>query len=202
MAATPLILEIKGNSLDDGPGIRTVIFFKGCTLSCSWCHNPESKRRDAEISFDSEKCIACDTCLSLCSRNALDRSNPFYIDRDRCDLCFDCIELCPSEALSRVGEEFTIDDIVQKTIRDKPFFDTSGGGVTLSGGEPLLYVEFAGELLQEFRSRNIHSLVETCGLFRLGNVEEHVLPWVDAIYYDIKILDEDDINVTAGFQTG
>ena len=144
----PLILDIKGNSLDDGPGIRSVVFYKGCPLSCVWCHNPESKKSSVEISFDAETCINCGNCREVCPEYALDQGNPYYIDRNRCTLCFACVEACPSGALKRVGETMSIDRVLTKVLPDRPFFDASGGGVTLSGGEPTMYMEFTGQLLR------------------------------------------------------
>lgn len=185
----PLILDIKGNSLDDGPGIRSVIFFKGCPLSCIWCHNPESKKATPEISFDANECVACDTCIKGCPQGALSRKNPFFIDRDRCDLCYICADNCPSGALSRVGKKMSIDEIVNKIKKDKPFFKTSGGGVTLSGGEPTLFMDFLSGLVQELKADQIHTLVETCGLFNLEAFAQKILPYIDIIYYDIKLID-------------
>lgn len=189
MQKTPLILDIKGNSLDDGPGIRTVVFFKGCPLSCVWCHNPESKKAGAEISFDKNECIGCDTCIESCPENALDRKNPFFIDRTRCTLCAACVDNCPSGALSMVGHRKTIDDIVAAAKKDKPFFTNSNGGVTLSGGEPTMYMDFLSGLLQALKKEGIHTLIETCGLFEFESFEKKVLPYIDTIYYDIKIFD-------------
>lgn len=191
MQKRPLILDIKGNSLDDGPGIRSVIFFKGCPLSCAWCHNPESKSANVEISFDPKECIGCDTCLSACKRAALSRGNPSYIDRQKCDLCFACIDVCPSGALSRVGREMSVEEIVSKVIVDKPFFDTSGGGVTLSGGEPTLFVRFVSELLASLKANGISTLIETCGQFDFGRFMDELYPNLDAVYYDIKLFDSD-----------
>jgi pyruvate formate lyase activating enzyme len=188
----PLILEIKGNSLDDGPGIRTVVFFKGCPLSCSWCHNPESKETRAEISFDSKACIACNTCMDTCNEKALSRKNPHYIDRSRCTLCFLCTDACPSGALSRVGMEMSTDDIVKKVLPDKPFFDNSGGGVTLSGGEPAMFMDFTSELLKKLKDAGIHTLMETCGLFNFDAFEQKILPHLDAVYFDIKLMDTEE----------
>ena len=159
---TPLILDIKGNSLDDGPGIRSVIFFKGCPLSCVWCHNPESKKTGAEIAFDGGRCIDCGTCREVCPEKALSRENPFYIDRSRCPLCFDCVQACPSGALEQVGKEMSINEILEKIVPDKPFFEVSDGGVTLSGGEPTLFMDFAAKLLVALKQQKIHTLVETC----------------------------------------
>ena len=189
---TPLILEIKGNSLDDGPGIRTVVFFKGCPLSCAWCHNPESKDPGLEISFDQKACIKCETCLDICKEKALSRNNPHFIDRSRCNLCLDCTDACPSGALSRVGLEMSIDDIVKKVLSDKPFYDNSGGGVTLSGGEPAMFMDYTSRLLAKLKDAGIHTLMETCGLFNIDAFEKMVLPYVDAIYFDIKLFDAQD----------
>ncbi len=189
---TPLILEIKGNSLDDGPGIRSVIFFKGCPLSCTWCHNPESKRASVELAFDPKECIGCDTCIEVCTEKALSRKNPLFIDRRRCTLCFACVENCPSGALSRVGTEMTVDEIVEKVLIDKPFFDTSGGGATLSGGEPTMYMAVTSELLRSLKEHGIHTLIETCGLFDYDEFTEMLLPVLDIIYYDIKLIESEE----------
>jgi pyruvate formate lyase activating enzyme len=186
---TPLILEIKGNSLDDGPGIRSVVFYKGCPLSCVWCHNPESKKASVEISFDSKTCIDCGACREVCPQKALSRDNRFYIDRSKCDLCFLCVDACPSGALDRVGKTMSVDEIVKKILPDKPFFDTSGGGVTLSGGEPTLYMDFTSQLLKSLKQNNIHTLLETCGLFDIHKFMDMLYPYLDAVYFDIKIID-------------
>ena len=187
----PLILDIKGNSLDDGPGIRSVVFFKGCPLSCVWCHNPESKKPGPEISFDKTECVDCGTCSDVCPENALDRGNAFFIDRNKCTLCGLCVQNCPSGALSMVGRVMTPEAILTSVIKDKPFFINSGGGVTLSGGEPTLYMNFLSDLLQAFKKEGIHTLLETCGMFDFSNFEKNILPYIDTIYYDIKLLDPD-----------
>lgn len=185
----PLILEIKGNALDDGPGIRSVVFFKGCPLSCLWCHNPESKRARMEIGFEAETCVGCDTCVSLCPEQALSRENPFFIDRDACTLCFACVDGCPSGALSRIGTHMSVDEILDRVLLDKPFYETSGGGVTLSGGEPAMFMEFSGELAARLKASGIHTLIETCGLFDLARFDKHLYPYLDLIYFDIKLMD-------------
>ncbi|MBU2488206.1 MAG: glycyl-radical enzyme activating protein [Proteobacteria bacterium] len=184
----PLILEIKGNSLDDGPGIRTVVFFKGCPLSCAWCHNPESKNPRQEISFDQALCVDCGTCLSVCGENALSRENPGYVDRERCTLCFACEESCPSGALSRVGRKMGVSEIAGEVEKDLPFFQASGGGATLSGGEPTLHMDLAGDLARSLREKGVHVLLETCGLFDFRRFSEKLLPHLDAIYMDLKIM--------------
>lgn len=185
----PLILDIKGNSLDDGPGIRTVIFFKGCPLNCVWCHNPESKKSVVELSFDGRKCIACNTCLETCQPGCLSRNNLYFIDRKKCTLCMACTKTCPSGALSQVGNTMKIEDIVEVVLKDKPFFKTSGGGVTLSGGEPTFNMEYSSNLMQALKAEGIHILVETCGLFNLRKFKELIYPYADIIYFDIKIMD-------------
>lgn len=184
-----LILDIKGNSLDDGPGIRSVIFFKGCPLSCVWCHNPESKKAGEEVAFDSGKCIDCGACREVCQEKALSRDNPFYIDRSRCSRCFLCVDDCPSGALERTGKPMTVNDILKKVLPDKPFFDVSGGGVTLSGGEPTLHMDFISELLMALKAHGVHTLLETCGYFDKDRFMEKVYPYLDTLYFDIKIMD-------------
>ncbi|MBI9085128.1 MAG: glycyl-radical enzyme activating protein [Desulfobacterales bacterium] len=189
MAGNPLILDIRGNSLDDGPGIRTVVFFKGCPLSCIWCHNPESKSAGWEIGFAADECVGCNTCLTLCPEGALARENPYFIDRSRCTLCFTCADACPSGALSRVGSQMPAEEIVRQILRDKPFFDTSGGGVTLSGGEPTRHMGFLSRLLRPLKDKGVHTLLETCGLFDFQRFCQSVLPWTDTVYFDIKLMD-------------
>jgi len=185
----PLILEIKGNSLDDGPGIRSVVFFKGCPLSCFWCHNPESKRAGMEIAFDGGECVACNSCLEICQEDALSKGNPVFINRQQCSLCCQCVDNCPSGALSRVGSYLSIDKIVAQVVKDKPFFETSGGGVTLSGGEPTINMDFTADLLKSLKDVQIHTLMETCGFFDFEKFEKKIYPLLDMIYFDIKLID-------------
>ncbi len=184
----PLILEIKGNSLDDGPGIRSVVFYKGCPLSCVWCHNPESKKATVEISFDPKVCINCGVCHEVCPKNALSKDNRYYIDRNKCNLCFLCVDDCPSGALDRVGKVMSVKDIMKKILPDKPFFDTSGGGVTLSGGEPTLFMDCTSQLLKSLKQNKISTLLETCGFFDIHKFMDMLYPYLDAIYFDIKIM--------------
>lgn len=187
----PLILEIKGNSLDDGPGIRTVVFFKGCPLDCSWCHNPESKKTVAELSFDGAECVSCGECVESCSKGALSPDGPNRVERHMCDVCGACVKVCPSRALRTVGMKMDVDDIVAAVVKDRAFFETSGGGVTLSGGEPTMFMDFSSRLLNRLREQGIHTIVETCGLFDMGLFEEYMLPYVDTVYFDLKIADEE-----------
>lgn len=185
----PLILDIKGNSLDDGPGIRSVVFFKGCPLSCLWCHNPESQKPDSEISFDGNLCVDCGACRNACPEQALSKAHPFYVDRSRCSLCFLCTGVCPSGALAPVGKIMTVEQILEQILPDQPFFDVSGGGVTLSGGEATLYMDFVSDLARELKKKGIHILLETCGRFDLSRFMDRLYPYVDTLYYDLKLMD-------------
>lgn len=185
----PLILEIKGNSLDDGPGIRTVVFFKGCPLSCAWCHNPESKSAAPEISFDPGLCAGCGACAEACGEGAIDARDPGRVVRSRCTLCFECADECPSGAISRVGRRMEVEEIAAEVHEDIPFFRTSGGGVTLSGGEPTLFMDYASELLERLKEMGVNTLLETCGLFEYERFERAMMPSLDCIYYDLKLMD-------------
>ena len=131
-------------------------------------------------------------CLKVCPKGVISKDNPFFIDRDLCTLCLTCVEVCPSAALRRVGQEPSVDEIVRDVVRYKPFFDTSGGGVTLSGGEPTLYMEFTSTLLRSFKDEGINTLLETNGWFDFKQFESMILPYVDMIYYDIKIIDPEE----------
>ncbi len=186
----PLLFEIKSNSLDDGPGIRTVVFFKGCPLDCFWCHNPESKRVSVELSHDSGRCIGCGHCMEVCPVQAITLQGSISIHRDRCTLCMSCVEACPSGAMSRVGFSMSPGEVAQNVLRDKPFFDNSGGGVTFSGGEPTMHLEYAADLASLLQSQGIRVLLETCGLFPYERFSELLLPHLDAVYFDLKLFDE------------
>lgn len=187
----PLVLEIKGNSLDDGPGIRSVVFFKGCPLSCIWCHNPESKRVNAEISYDRESCIGCGSCVKKCSLKAVNPANPAFVDRKKCNLCYECVSVCPAKAITRVGAEMTQEELLKKLLSDKPFYDVSGGGVTLSGGEATLCTEWVGGLAKMLKENGVKVLIETCGFFDYDKAEKYLLPYVSDIYCDIKLFDRE-----------
>lgn len=189
IGSAPLLVDIKTNALDDGPGIRSVVFFKGCPLSCVWCHNPESRSQAAELSYESAQCAACGQCEARCPEGAIAPDLGQRIDRARCTACFECVDDCTSGALSRVGEVVSPEALVQRLLVDKPFFDHSGGGVTLSGGEPTLHLEYTRDVARGLRRAGVHTLLQTCGSFALPRFEEVLYGWLDLIYYDIKLID-------------
>jgi pyruvate formate lyase activating enzyme len=187
----PLIAEIKRNSLDDGPGIRSVVFFKGCPLSCVWCHNPECMSAKPEIMFRGEACINAGDCRRVCPEGAIGEAGPGAIDLSQCTLCGDCVDECPSGALSIVGKYYSPDELLETLARDQAFYDNSKGGVTLSGGEPTLVMDYAAEVARKLKQRSINVLIETCGDFDWGRFEAKLLPYVDIVYADLKLLSDD-----------
>jgi len=187
----PFVAEIKRNSLDDGPGIRSVVFFKGCPLRCTWCHNPECLRPGAEILFKAEPCIGCRSCAEICPEGAFGPDGPGAMDRNRCTICGECADECPSGALELVGKFYAPDELVELLARDKAFYDNSGGGVTLSGGEPTLAMDYSAEVSGKLVNRGIPVLLETCADFEWERFSEKLLPHIRQVYADIKFIDEE-----------
>ena len=191
MTQLPLIVDVKRHSLEDGPGIRSVIFFKGCPLTCSFCHNPEAQHPHAEIAFYPEYCIDCGLCETVCEHNAIRADRTNRIDRKHCLFCGACTEICPGEALQMVGKFYPVEDLVKLILRDRAFYLHSGGGITLSGGECTLYPDYVGVLLQVLKSANIHVAIETSGYFDYQAAQRSILPYVDLLYVDIKFVDSE-----------
>lgn len=190
MTAAPLLLDIKANALDDGPGIRSVVFFKGCPLACVWCHNPESQACGVELAFDSSVCIGCRACLSACPQGALTSGQALHLERRDCTRCLACVDVCPSGALSRVGTPVDLDALLATLLKDQPFYVASGGGVTLSGGEPTLHLTTLEPLLRRLQQAGIHTLLQTCGLFHRERFLRQLHPWLDLIHFDLKLADD------------
>jgi glycyl-radical enzyme activating protein len=183
------VFEIQRFSIHDGPGIRTTVFLKGCPLRCLWCHNPESQERGTEIFFSAEKCIGCRYCQETCPRGNHQFQDGMHIyHRDNCTGCGQCTEQCYSEALEVVGRPASVDEVIDKVIKDLPFYSNSGGGMTLSGGEPMQQFEFTRALLREARQRGIHTCIETSGCAPFSHYRE-IVPLVDLFLFDIKETD-------------
>jgi pyruvate formate lyase activating enzyme len=185
-----LIVDIKRNSLDDGPGIRTLIFFKGCPLKCIWCHNPETKYPKQEIFFDYKLCIGCKECLKVCEEKAIEFEKRERINRSKCKNCFKCVEVCPSGSLKIAGKSVTVEEIFEEIMKDEIFYRYSSGGVTFSGGEPTLYIEFISEVCKKLKEVKIHTNIETNGMFDYKKFENLLLPYLDLIFFDIKFIDK------------
>jgi len=186
---TATILEIQRMSTEDGPGIRTSIFFKGCSLHCSWCHNPESISPHPQVHWIANQCIGCKTCLEECPEGALAfTAGGNRVDRSRCTGCGLCAEACPATALELLGRPWELDDLVAEVIKDRVYFEKSGGGVTLGGGEPTLQALFSGQLLKRLKAGGLHTALDTCGMCA-RNVLEDLLPHTDLLLFDIKEID-------------
>ncbi len=176
---TATIFDIERNSFVDGPGIRTTVFFKGCNLKCAWCHNPESQSAKSQMMFYKDKCKGCGKCKEVCPYNF-----------EKCDLCGKCTFYCPVDARKVCGKEYTVDEVFDEIIKDKAFYENSGGGVTFSGGECMLQIDFLLEILKKCNNAGIHTAVDTAGQIPFESFEK-ILPYTDLFLYDIKCFDSE-----------
>jgi pyruvate formate lyase activating enzyme len=186
---TGFIFDIKRYAIHDGPGIRTTVFMKGCPLACRWCHNPEGIEPQPFVAYKKERCIRCGECVASCPEQALCLEPEGVVPSGSpCTSCFTCAEICPSEAREKVGRKLTARELLSEIQKDIPFYDTSGGGVTFSGGEPLMQAEFLIELLKLCGHEHIHRAVDTSGY---ANCETLMAVAVhsDLILYDLKMMD-------------
>lgn len=187
-----LIFDIRKYTLHDGPGVRTTVFFKGCPLSCLWCCNPESQASRPELVWVAERCLGCDLCLAECPADALKTSDAGakVVDRERCERCGRCAERCPGDALNLFGRRVTVEAVLAEVTRDALYFEGSGGGLTLSGGEPMAQPDFAAALLWRYKheEKGESTAVETCGHVEWP-VFERLAADVDLFLYDIKHMD-------------
>jgi pyruvate formate lyase activating enzyme len=182
-----MIYSIQRYCIHDGDGIRTTIFFKGCQLRCPWCANPESQLFTPEIGYYKSKCVKCGICIKVCPRKAISENG---INRELCDGCGICADYCEKEALQLFGKEYSIDELMKEVIKDKRFFDSSGGGVTLSGGEAILQEEYVFELLSKLKMHNIDIALESNACFGL-DVGKRLLPYIDQYLLDLKHFDDE-----------
>lgn len=186
---TGIVFDIQKFSLHNGPGIRTTVFLKGCPLHCWWCHNPESQALGLEMMFQPRRCIRCGACEAICAQGAISRDNGIVTtDIEKCTLCRACVESCYAEAREIVGQEMTVAQVIAEIERDTVFYDESGGGVTFSGGEPLLQPKFLLALLQACKDREIHTSVDTCG-FTTWDTLDSIREYVNLFLYDLKLMD-------------
>ena len=172
-----IFFDIQRNSFVDGPGIRTAVFFKCCNLKCDWCHNPVSQSAKPQMMFYKDKCTGCGKCKSVC---------PYHLEQ--CELCGKCTLYCPVDARKVCGKEHTVDEVLKEVLKDKAFYETSGGGVTFSGGECMLQIDFLAEILKKCKENGIHTAVDTAGHIPFESFEK-ILPYTDLFLYDIKIFD-------------
>jgi len=183
------IFDIKRFAVHDGPGIRTTVFFKGCPLRCIWCHNPESRKIERQIVFFQNKCIGCGECFKRCPSGAVEATpDGRKYHRDKCTLCGTCVEYCYAEATVMQGKIASVEEVVEEVKKDMPFYENSGGGVTLSGGEPTMQSDFCIALLQECKKAGLHIALDTSGYVKLETLKE-ILKYVDLVLYDIKHMD-------------
>jgi len=184
------IFEIQKMSTEDGPGLRTTVFFKKCNLACAWCHNPESFFPEPSIQWFSIRCIGCGTCVKVCPENAIQLNDDgIHIDRELCSHCGLCVENCPTTALRKLGEEIPLDDLIKIVEKDAAYYLSSkDGGITVSGGEAALQAEYVTNFLQRCKEKGFHTALDTCGFVSKKNLEK-IIPFVDLILYDLKEID-------------
>ena len=214
---TGRIYDIQGFSVQDGPGVRTTVFLKGCPLRCPWCHSPESQAFYPQLSWISMRCqgteLCKERCIHACTKGALELGDTredavnhtqlqmVHVKRDLCDNCGDCAEVCYPSALYICGKDYTVDELVARLLQDRRFYETSGGGVTISGGECLSQVDFVVEVLKRIKAEGIHTALDTTGFASWSTVEK-VLPYVDLFLYDLKHMDSTKHEAVVGVPNG
>ncbi|MGL5312202.1 MAG: glycyl-radical enzyme activating protein, partial [Peptostreptococcaceae bacterium] len=184
--SNPLVINIQKCSIHDGPGIRTTVFFKGCPLNCTWCHNPESQTYHKDVLYSEEKCNKCESCLKYCPEKAIYTSyEKICLDREKCTYCETCLDYCLNNAREVVGKEYTVKDLIKEIEKDRLFYEESNGGVTLSGGEVMTQnIDYIEKIAKTCNDKGIGVVIDTCGYAKYENFER-VLPYVDMFLYDI-----------------
>lgn len=186
-----IVFDFKRYAVHDGPGIRTTVFFKGCPLACKWCHNPESILAEPEAAIRYSRCQLCGRCIEACRQNAVSKGTDYAItDFDKCICCGECVYVCPSSAREIIGKEMTADEVMTEIRKDMPFYDESGGGVTFSGGEPLMQPEFLSARLERCRKENIHTAIDTT-CYAEESLVVDIAEKADMFLCDIKHIDSE-----------
>ncbi len=184
------ILDIKCYAIHDGPGIRTTVFLKGCPLSCEWCHNPESQRERSEILYYEDRCTLCGACISACKHGAISPDGErLVLDQSLCIGCGDCVNVCPNGARELAGREMSVEQVVKEVVKDTLFYEESGGGVTFSGGEPLMQAEFVRAVAARCHELDIHTALDTSGYASESELMK-AAKVIDLFLYDIKVVDD------------
>ncbi len=195
------VFNIQKYSVHDGPGIRTIVFLKGCPLSCKWCSNPESQASHPQVAYNKGRCIGCHRCIKACEHDAItvNEDGTLSLDRSKCDVCktLDCAHACPAQGMIIYGENKTVDQILKEVEKDALFYARSGGGMTLSGGEPLMHADIALPLLREARHRRIKTAIETCGCIPWDTLKE-AAPYLNYVLFDVKQMDSEKHREGAG----
>ncbi len=190
MSEMGLIFDIKKYSINDGPGIRTTVFFQGCPLACQWCHNPESQPRKPVLMYRANRCVLCGECVDVCTQHSITINGTVKTDRATCEGCGTCAEVCFNGARELSGYQASVDQVMSEVLRDTPFYESSGGGVTFSGGEPLLQHRFLLDLLHACHEHGLHTVVDTSG-FAAWDVLNSLREYVDLFLFDLKLMDEE-----------
>ena len=196
---TGIVFNIQRFSLHDGPGIRTTVFLKGCNARCAWCHNPESIQGEPQLSVNLSKCVLCGKCVAACTKgvHTITDKGVHLMDLRRCNLCRDCVTACPAGIISVIGRSYTASEVMDTVLKDKIYYENSGGGVTFSGGEPAFQYDFLIALLRLSREAGLHTCMETNGLLDRNKLQE-LCRYVDLFLYDFKVWNEDLHKATVG----
>ncbi len=195
--AKGVVFDIQRFSLNDGPGIRTIVFLKGCPLSCRWCSNPESQEIKPTLMYDSQSCISCGKCIATCKYGALSVENLCFVDRSKCVGCGECTSVCPAGALTLKGKEMTVEAVIRELKKDEITYNTSDGGITISGGEPLAQWQFCTELLKACKSQGWHTAIETTG-YGSDEAIESIFPFIDQVLLDCKTTNDEVHKINTG----
>jgi len=198
---TARVFKIESLNTHNGPGYRTVIYFKGCPLNCQWCHNPEGISSKNEIWIINKTCIGCESCIQVCPNDALSMTKTgVKVNREKCVGCYKCAEICPTKSIEKLGEDISVKSLVERVLDDKLFMETSGGGVTITGGEPGEYPNFVEAFFRKCKENEIHTAFDTSGFVSKGALQK-ILPFTDLIFFDLKIMDNNKAEKLTGSST-